>query len=154
MSFLSSASNLVAEGIADSSRDVYTVPITISSPAVTSDTTIEVPPDVVVSGRPNSRTITVSVQQFSAPEEALVAMLENEGDSPRAEGARRKTVVYDVRIKRRGDRDEQKKLSKRNQVAFKKQKAGSYTARYRAIVMRGKRVISRTPFSPRRSFRA
>jgi len=142
LSFISDATNLVAN---DSFlQDVFVSPVSLSAPPLSSGTKIEVPPDVLISGTSKKKTIRLTLQEFdlSAGTAGLLS------DTAQA---RRSEVVYDVRLERKGrKRDNQSKLSKRNQVAFRKVAKGSYTARYRAMVKRGTKIISRTPFSPRR----
>jgi hypothetical protein len=144
LTFVSDASNLVAGDTF--LQDIFVTPITIPAPPLTAGTKIEVPPDVTITGASRKKTITLSLQPFD-----LNAATSGALSSLTSEAARANRVVYDVRLERKGrKRDNQQKLSKRSQVAFRKVPKGSYTARYRAIVMRGKKIITRTPFSPRR----
>jgi hypothetical protein len=157
--FVSQASNITSD-TPSGNADLFSVPLTSEAPPISKDTKIEVPPDVTVTTiSETKRTISLSLLTFrtsttpssSARGETSLRLEET------IEAARPpKRIIYDVRLTASSGRkrDNRSKLTRRNQVAFRGVKPGTYSARYRVIVMRGEKVVSRTPFSPRRRFDA
>ena len=72
---------------------------------------------------------------------------------PASGKSRRITVRYDLRLRKEGAKiDALRYLTKRNELALRNLKPGTYSARYRALGTRDGKTVMRTNFSPLSSF--
>jgi hypothetical protein len=114
----------------------------------------------VVSG---ANTVTLILQNFSAvsdgkgidilsSESALSAQPEEDAIS---EARRKASIRYDVTLKNTSSRtrDAINKQTRRNQVSFRKLPPGNYSARYRVTIIRNKKEIGSSRYSPRTKFK-
>jgi hypothetical protein len=109
-------------------------------------------------------TVTLILENFSAVSDGTSievltagARLETSlSDLESAEARRAKASIrYDVSIKNTSSRTRSaiNKQSKRNQVSFRKLAPGQYSARYRVKIMRGKKEVGTSKYSPRTRFK-
>jgi hypothetical protein len=142
--FSSNASTLIPDD-AGNSTDVFATTLTVPPRPLSRNTTLEVPPDTELSGED----ATFTLEEFSTTTTGAAMGGIN------AQATRRQTF-YDIRITREGRTgraaDNRRKISKRNAITFKRLKSGTYTAKYRVVVKRGTRVVSKTTFSPPQRF--
>jgi hypothetical protein len=142
--FVSNASNLTDDA-PESTTDIFATRLTVPPRPLSRNTALEVPPDTDIEGEDASfsleafATTTASAFVTGAPLPAT-----------------RRQTYYDIRITREGRTgraaDNRRKLTKRNEISFKRLKSGTYTAKYRVIVKKGKRIVSKTKYSPEQRF--
>lgn len=114
-------------------------------PLLTPTTVLTRPPEVISIQR---RRVALQLQPFDG------ATTDGETVSPLTiSRAATLTARYAV-IARKSDGSRERKVTKRNQVTFRRLKSGTYTARYRAqIVRKNGSVVSQTNRSPGTSFK-
>lgn len=120
-----------------------------SAPVLTPDTELEEPPDAVIV----TRRVQLILQDFNGASLTRGARV---GD-PEINFARRLRVRYRVILRKTtGRRQVRRRTVRRNRVTFRRVRPGSYNARYRATITRGRgsnsRTVSRTNVSPPRTF--
>lgn len=149
--FNSSASNLVTND-SEGNNDVFVASLAISPVRLTKRTTLEVPPDVAVSGTQSMITMesfagaSLSALQRAAQRQSISAVPAFPRRRPRT------TVQYEVQIRREREDgklvDLRRRISKRNTFTFKNLKSGTHVVRYRTLIAQGGIVKRRSNFSP------
>lgn len=116
--------------------------VPLSGPLLTPDTRLNSPPIIVVNQQNKSATITL--MSFFGAETDLNSI------------RRRKLKVrYEViikRLKRKGGREIQRKVTRKSVVRLTRLKKGIYHVKYRAMAKSTKRTVTQTNFSPSASF--
>ncbi len=112
-----------------------------NGPVLTPNTIITVPPLVVVK---RNRAI-ITLQNFAAVTDNVDVN----------QAARRLSVNYDVRLRSKNTlaAELKAKTIKRNRIVYKNLAPGTYSVRYRALIKRSKKTVSRTKFSPSAKFK-
>ncbi len=143
VSFKSDATNLVDNDTEDN-VDAFNASVTIPPLPLSRDTTLEVPPEVALT----NDDITVELEEFDGVSFEQPASVV--GTPATAVSAPK--LRYLVEARREGysgkKADLRSKLSKRNEISFRNLKSGTYLVRYRALIKRGSKTISKTPWSP------
>jgi len=142
VTYLSSATNLVDDNN-QGHLDLFLNRLSVSPPPLTSETEIEVPPDVEVISR--TRKMTIEMEEFELEDAESLA---GQGTQ-----ARRTRIRYRVTVRRQNtnwrDRGNSRRGSRRNTVTFRRQPVGKYNVRYRVLTKVGKTTSSTTNNSPR-----
>jgi hypothetical protein len=122
-------------------------------------TTVPEPPEVQVGGR----TVTLLLESYSAVSDGKrLDILTSDAransfssNDETAEARRKASIRYDVTLKNTASRarDGINKQSRRNQVSFRRLTPGSYTARYRVSIIRNRKVVGASKYSPRTRFK-
>jgi len=142
--FSSNASTLIADD-SGNAKDVFATRLTVPPRTLSKNTSLEVPPDTELEGSD----VTFTAESFNTASNAFIG-------SNSVSAATRRQTFYDIRITREGRvgraADNRRKLTKRNEIAFKRLKSGTYVAKYRVLVKRGTKIVSKTKFSPPQRF--
>ncbi|MCB0309807.1 MAG: hypothetical protein KDD42_01150 [Bdellovibrionales bacterium] len=145
--FASEAEDIIS-GDSNNSRDMFLTEASLPRLPLTRSTVLEVPADIEIDGD----RATVSMEDFDG-------LSLNNSAALRASARRsRESVRYYVTAEREGEKGKAKDLrkltSKKNSIALKRLKSGTYLIQYRAEIIRKNRrtgrskVVARTAFSP------
>jgi hypothetical protein len=144
--FASAASNLVA-GDTEGISDIFFSRLTIPALPLSKETTINVPPDATLDDA--NKNLSLSLEEFAG--------VNLSGNSKRfLQQAKSSRVKYTIKLNQndvpRKKADDRSVSSKKSEYTFKNLKPGSYSVKYRAEVLKGRKVVSRTPYSPTLKF--
>lgn len=141
LSYRSFATNLTSEGLSGGA-DVFNSAASVSNLVLSKATTLEVPPDVSVSGRQG----TFKLQKFASVQAKSATL--TRASKPKL------SIRYDIKVDAdsRKKRDNRRKTSKKNQISLKGLKPGGYSSSYRVLTLRGEKTVRKTKFSPPQRF--